>query len=141
MRSSSACRSIIVVLGGAGLVLAAPGVALAGAPESSSPHASSPGRFSYDDALFGPVQCHEVHHPGRIPSGLLKQTPELPQTTAGYDTVSCRIANPFSAGAGQRSLYGWVSDFTRFATNGGVIRATVNADGTHYHGVASYPSG
>ncbi len=130
-----------------GLVLAAPGIALAGTQGSSSPNASTPGHFSYTDAYFNiPVQCNEVHHPGDIPSGLLNQTPVLQQTTGGYDTVDCQFATPDTAQAGQTFVlpapWVWFSDFgSTFDQNVGQIRISVNGSGTGYHGVATYPNG
>lgn len=138
MNTHIAGRRLAAVLASAGLVLTIPATAFAGTPGSSSPNASTPGHFSYTDPVFGDVQCNEVHHPGPVPSGLLKQDPALPQTADGYDTVECRLASPDTTGAGQTFLIGWISDF---GGQFGTIRIVENANGTGYHGVASYPAG
>lgn len=139
MSFTTSTRRLGVIFGAASLILATPTVALAGTPGSSSPRAATTGQFSYADLNFGDVQCNEVHHPGPVPEGLLKQDPALPQTQGGYDTVSCRLASPYAL-AGQTFLAGWASDFGG-QLNDGVARVRFNAEGTAYHGVVSYPEG
>jgi hypothetical protein len=137
MNAYVAGRRLAVMLATGGLVLTIPAAAFAGTPGSSSAHASTPGHFSYTDPNFGDVQCNEVHHPGPVPSGLLKQDPALPQTASGYDIVQCHLASPDTFTAGQTFLSEWFSDFDgQFGT----IRIVENANGTGFHGVASYPA-
>jgi hypothetical protein len=114
--------------------------------------ASTPGHFTYTDALFGAVSCNEVHHPGNTLPGDLKadiDASTLPAaarvTKGGYDEVTCQLVSPSAyavAHEGQTQLAGWYSDFgTTFDHNGGIIQDTINPAGTVYHGWAWYPNG
>ena len=103
-----------------------------------SPHASTPGHFSYFDPLFGQVSCNEVHHPS---NNLPANFPAGATTQGGYDTVTCKIAAP-SVLAGQTFTSDWFSDFgTRFDQNVGLIETHVSGGGLTSHGIAWYPNG
>lgn len=142
MKAHTLGLRLAVTLGTGALMLATPVAAFADTPGSSSPTASTPGQFSYTDPVFSDMQCNEVHHPGRVPQGLLNQDPTLSQTAGGYDTVKCRLATPDAAGAGQTFVNRWDSDFgTQFDQNEGMIHIVENVDGTGWHGVATYPAG
>jgi hypothetical protein len=128
-----AIPALALTLGG-GLALASPAYA----------DASIPGHFSYNDGLFGPVECNEVHHPT---NDLPASAPAGAVTTGGYDTITCQIANP--SHAGQDFSDTWTSDFVVVGPNPlppgtdthlGLIQVNVNGTGSVYHGLAWYPN-
>ena len=130
-------RLLISATAALGLVFGAAGVAGA-STGPVSPHASTPGHFSYFDPLFGQVSCNEVHHPS---NNLPVNFPAGATTQGGYDTITCNLAAP-SGLAGQTFTGDWFSDFgTQFDQNAGLIETRVSGGDATYHGIAWYPDG
>jgi hypothetical protein len=136
-------RILFTALAAGALLLAVPA---ASALASSGPgkvvinNGATPGHFSYNDGVYGPVTCNETHHPS---NNLPGSFPAGATTKGGWDEVQCTfdttVTNfPF----GQDYTWYWISDFgTQFDQNLGLYEAHVNGDGTGYHAVAWYPNG
>jgi hypothetical protein len=128
-------RLLIPAIAALGLVFGTAAVASA-STGPGSPHASTPGHFSYFDPLFGQVSCNEVHHPS---NNLPANFPAGATTQGGYDTVTCILAAP-SVFAGQTFTGDWFSDFGT-QLDVGVIQLRVSGGGLTYQGIAWYPNG
>jgi hypothetical protein len=131
-------RLAIILAGAAAIVALGAAPAWAGTPGSGGGNASTPGHFTYNDAVFGPVTCNEVHHPSNVLPAA--QVPAGSVTTGGYDEVTCQLGAVPAGFAGTTVFSGWFSDFG-IQANGGLINARVNLAGTAYHGIAWYPFG
>lgn len=122
-----------------GALVLVPGAALASNGPAEVHQGATPGQFSYDDPLLGPLSCNEVHH---ATNTLPANSPAGSTTLGGYDTIICILATPAPFGAGETFTTDWVSDFgTQFDQNAGFIVTTFSGGGRTSHGVAWYPNG
>ena len=101
-------------------------VTAAGPGASNSVQVKTTGKnaFTYTDAMFGPVKVNETSHPN-------------------FDTVGATFTGGQTMTPGQTGTVEWYSDFGSAGPHAGqygTLTWTVNADGTGYDGIVTYPA-